>query len=353
MAAQLSWGILGAGAIAQKFASDLAGRSDARLTAVAARSQASARAFAQAFNVAHAEVGAAALAARPDVDLVYIATPNADHLASALACIEAGKPVLIEKPIAVTAEEAQTIATAAAERGVFCMEAMWMRFTPGVVRAKAMLEAGEIGDPLHLDARLFYPQAPDPTSRFYDPAQGGGVLLDLGVYPISLALHLFGEPLTVAGAPLQGLGAVEEQVALALGWSRKTATLACGFTAEADNAAVVVGTRGHLRLHRQFICPPFLTRVRTAGAPAAGSPRAGPQRQSVSRLAFAKRLLQPLDPRRHAYVPTPFAGFGLGYQVDEVHRSLRAGERESPLAPLRHSIAALEIIARVRAGAPL
>ncbi|MDB5447626.1 MAG: putative dehydrogenase [Phenylobacterium sp.] len=351
MAQPISWGILGAGAIAQKFASDLLDLRDARLTAVASRSEASAQAFATAFGVPHAHAGVAALSARPDIDAVYIATPNSDHLESALACIAAGKAVLIEKPIAVSADQARTIARAAAEKGVFCMEAMWMRFTPGVVRAKAMLEAGEIGQPLHLDARLFYPQAPDPTSRFYDPALGGGVLLDLGVYPVSLALHLFGRPSRVAGAAVSDGAAVEQQAAIALAWPDRTATLSCGFTGEADNAAVVVGAHGHLHLHRQFLCPPFLTRVRTAGPRAAGAGRGPPQRKAVSTLAFAKRLLQPLDVRRTAFTPTPFEGFGLGYQVAEAHRCLRAGEGESPVMPLAESIAVLEILEQVRGQA--
>jgi predicted dehydrogenase len=347
--ATISWGVVGAGAIAQRFASDLLRRSDARLTAVAARSEASARAFAGAFGVEAACAGVEALAARPDVDIVYIATPNSDHLPSALACIAAGKAVLIEKPIAVTADQARTIAHAAAEAGVFCMEAMWMRFTPGVLRARALIDAGAIGDPVHLDARLFYPQAADPASRFHDPALGGGALLDLGVYPVSLALNLFGRPDGVSGAALRTGGGVDQQAAMTLRWPGKTATLACGFTAEADNAAIVVGTRGHLQLHRQFICPPFLTRVRTDG-PAVQGERAAPQRQGVSRLAFAKRLLQPLDPRRVSFTPTPFEGFGLGHQVAEVHLRLAAGERESPVMPLADSIAALEILEQVAAG---
>jgi predicted dehydrogenase len=345
----VSWGVVGVGAIAQRFASDLLRRADARLTAVAARSEASAQAFASAFGVANAHVGAEALAARPDIDVVYIATPNADHMACALACIAAGKPVLIEKPIAVTADQARTIAAAAAEAGVFCMEAMWMRFTPGVARAKAMVAAGEIGEPLHLDARLFYPQHPDSNDRFHDPALGGGVLLDLGVYPVSLALHLFGRPESVAGRALRAGSAVERQAAMALAWPGRTATLACGFTGEADNAAVVVGTRGHLHLHRQFLCPPFLTRVRT-NAPAPAGPRPPPRRQGVGRLAGAKRLLQPLDPRRNAFIQTPFEGFGLGHQVGEVHRCLAAGARESPIMPLADSIAVLEVLAQVAAG---
>jgi predicted dehydrogenase len=345
----VSWGVVGAGAIAQRFASDLSRRPDARLTAVAARSEASAQAFAQAFGAPHAHIGAAALAARPDVDIVYIATPNADHLASALACIAGGKAVLIEKPIAVSSEQARTIAAAAAEARVFCMEAMWMRFTPGVVRAKAMIEAGEIGQPLHLDARLFYPQALDPTDRFHDLAQGGGVLLDLGVYPVSLALHLFGRPHSVAGRALRGGAAVERQAGMTLGWPDRIATLACGFTGEADNAAVVIGSRGYLHLHRQFLCPPFLTRVRTDG-PAAPGPRPPPRRQGPSRLAFAKRLLQPLDLRRVAFTPTPFEGFGLGHQVAEAQRCLAAGLLESPLMPLADSIAVLEVLEQIGAS---
>ncbi|WCS27713.1 Gfo/Idh/MocA family oxidoreductase [Methylobacterium sp. NMS14P] len=351
MAQTVSWGVLGTGTIAQRFVSDLLGRPDARLAAVGARSAGSAQAFAQAFTQASgpptAVAGVEALAARPDVDIVYIATPNSDHMASALACIEAGKSVLIEKPIALSGGQARRIAEAAQRKGVFCMEAMWMRFTPGVVRAKAMLEAGEIGDPLHLDARLFFPRSPPPPGRTDDPAEGG-VILDLGIYPVSLALHLFGAPAQVSGATVDRGGAATQQAALALAWPDKTATLSCGSTGEADNAAVIVGARGRIHLHRQFLCPPFLTRVRTAPAPAPAD-RAPPRRQAVGRLAFAKRLLQPLDFRRVALIPTPYRGFGLRHQIDEVHRCLRAGARESPTMPLADSVRALDILDRVRA----
>ncbi|MGU3466357.1 Gfo/Idh/MocA family protein [Methylobacterium sp. C33D] len=351
MAQTVSWGVLGTGMIAQRFVSDLLELPDARLAAVGARSVGSAHAFARAFaapsGAPAAVAGAEALAARPDVDVVYIATPNGDHMASALACIEAGKSVLIEKPIALSGGQARRIAEAARRKGVFCMEAMWMRFTPGVVRAKAMLEAGEIGTPLHLDARLFFPRSPPPDGRTDDPAEGG-VILDLGVYPVSLALHLFGAPSQVSGTILDRGGAATEQAALALAWPDRTATLSCGSTGEADNAAVVVGTRGRLHLHRQFLCPPFLTRVRTQPAPAPAD-RAAPRRQAVGRLAFAKRLLQPLDFRRVALIPTPYRGFGLRHQIDEVHRCLLAGERESPIMPLADSVRTLDILDQVRA----
>ena len=198
MAAQLSWGILGAGAIAQKFASDLAGRADARLTAVAARSQASARAFAQAFNVAHAEVGAAALAARPDVDLVYIATPNADHLASALACIDAGKPVLIEKPVCLNADDAAAVFGAAEAAGVFAMEAMWMRTNPLIRQAERLIADGAIGEVRSVRAEFGLGRSYDPAHRLYDLTSGGGALLDLGVYPATFAWLFLGKPAALA-----------------------------------------------------------------------------------------------------------------------------------------------------------
>ncbi|KAA0125872.1 gfo/Idh/MocA family oxidoreductase [Methylobacterium sp. P1-11] len=350
MARTISWGILGTGTIAQRFVSDLLGRPDARLAAVGARSPGSAEAFARAFGAPTAVVGVQALAARPDVDIVYIATPNSDHMDSALACIEAGKAVLIEKPIALSAAQARRIAEAAERKGVFCMEAMWMRFTPGVVRAKAMLEAGEIGDPLHLDARLFFPRPQPIAGQTHDPGEGG-VLLDLGVYPVSLALHLFGAPAQVSGTVLDRGGAHAQQAALALAWDDRSATLSCGSTGEADNAAVIIGARGRIHLHRQFLCPPFLTRVRTAPAPALAE-RAAPRRQSVGRFAFAKRLLQPLDVRRVALIPTPFAGFGLRHQIDEVHRCLGTGERESPIMPLADSARTLDILERIRPRRP-
>lgn len=271
MAQPVRWGILGTGAIAQKFASDLALVRDARLVAVASRTMARASAFAAAFAIPTALEGCEALARCADIDIIYIATPNSDHAAAALTCIAAKKAVLIEKPMATSVAEARQIAEAADAQGVFCMEAMWMRFTPGVVRAKAMIEAGAIGEVRHLQANLFYPQPYATDSRFFSAALGGGALLDLGVYPISLAIHLLGRPSTIAGSMVTTASGVDAQATAALGWDNKTAALSCGFTAEGDNSANVIGSQGHLRLHRQFLCPPFLTKTRTHG-PQADAP---------------------------------------------------------------------------------
>ena len=341
MPGAIRWGVYGAGAIAGRFASDLSRLSGGRLVAVASRSQASARAFATAYDAAAVEDLEALL--EPDlVDIVYVATPNFNHLKAALKCIEVGKSVLIEKPIATSSKDAELIADAARARGVFCMEAMWMRFTPGVVRAKALIDAGGIGELRHLSASLHYPQASSASDPLLSKAAPSS--LDLGVYPVSLAISLFGAPTAVSGVFIKGETDKDVQAAFSLGWDRQTASLSCGMLAEGDNRATIIGSAGVIELHRQFLSPPFLITRRTNPF-SPGEARANMiPKQRPARFANLRGLLQPVDMRRQQLQWTPAKGFGLSHEIEAVHGCLTRGEQESTIAPLQDSILTLQVI---------
>ena len=341
MAGAIRWGVYGAGAIAGRFASDLSRLSGGRLVAVASRSQASARSFATAYDTAVVETLEALL--QPDlVDIVYVATPNSNHLEAALKCIEAGKSVLIEKPIATSSRDAELIAAAARARGVFCMEAMWMRFTPGVVRAKALIAEGRIGALRHLSASLHYPQA----SNASDPllTQAAPSSLDLGVYPVSLAISLFGAPTSVSGVLIKGRTGEDAQAAFSLGWDCQTASLSCGLLAEGDNQATIIGSSGVIELHRQFLSPPFLITRRTNPFSPGGGRENTMTKQRPPRFTNLRRLLQSVDMRRQQLQWTPAQGFGLSHEIEAVHGCLTRGEQESAIAPLQDSILTLRVI---------
>ncbi len=189
----MNWGILGTGAIAAQFAEALARVPGARLTAVGSRDPARARAFGAPRGAGLVAADAADLARFAEVDVVYVATPNHRHEADALAVIAAGKSVLVEKPLA-------TDAGAARARGVFAMEGLWSLCLPAYREAFDRIARGEIGAFRGMSGSFCVPVAHDPASRFWDPAQGGGALLDRGIYLVALAFALFDDPRPVWAA---------------------------------------------------------------------------------------------------------------------------------------------------------
>ena len=190
----IRWGILGTGRVAGRFAQALRELDDARLLAAGSRRLATAEAFARHHGVERAYGSYAQLAADPDLDIVYVASPHALHREHSLLCLEAGRAVLCEKPFALNATEAREVIASARSRGLFCMEAMWTRFLPAMRRLTELVDAGAIGELRMVTAQLGFPSEPDPSSRLFDPALGGGALLDLGVYPLALASQLLGRP---------------------------------------------------------------------------------------------------------------------------------------------------------------
>src|SRR3954454_22072206 len=178
----LRWGILGPGEIAGDFADALARHTGQRIVAVGSRSRDRAAAFAAQHGIPRVHQGYESLVSDGEVDVVYVATPHSEHARNALTAIAAGKHVLVEKPLAVTADLARTIAAAADAAGVFAMEAMWTRFLPQTDVVAQLLERGDLGRPALAVADFAGGPVSAPGGRLLDPEQGGGALLDLGVY---------------------------------------------------------------------------------------------------------------------------------------------------------------------------
>ncbi|MFF9864165.1 Gfo/Idh/MocA family protein [Streptomyces sp. NPDC013953] len=317
MTGTVRWGVLATGGIAAAFTADLLRMPDAEVVAVASRSAASAKAFAERFGIPRAYGDWASLAADEDVDVVYVATPHAAHRAAAGLCLEAGRAVLCEKPFTLNAREAAELAGIARERGVFLMEAMWMYCSPVIRRLVELVRDGAIGEvrSVHADFGIAGPF--EAVHRLRDPAAGGGALLDLGVYPVSFAQLLLGEPDRVQADALLSPEGVDLNTGVLLGWdSGATALLSCSIESDTPLTASVSGTAGRVEFPRGFFNPEGFV-LHRAGR--------GPEEFTV---------------------PGPRDSFQ--HEAAEVMRCLRAGRTESPVVPLDGTLAVMRTLDAVR-----
>ncbi len=212
----IRWGIIGPGAIAASFAEGMRMVDAGVVVAVGSRSAERAEAFARRFGIERHYSSYEDLAADGDVDAVYVATPHSRHAADSILAIEGGKHVLCEKPFALNAAQVKDVVSAARSRNRFVMEAMWSRFLPSYRALSDVLAAGEIGEPLLVEADFGFRSPIDPAHRHFDLAQGGGALLDLGIYPVQLCFLVLGRPDAVVAHGRVGETGVDEQVAAVL-----------------------------------------------------------------------------------------------------------------------------------------
>ena len=341
------FGIIGTGRIAADFADDLAHAGNVSLHAVLSRTIEGAEAFQRAHGAKAAYANLEPFLNDPELNAVYVATPNSSHAEFALAAIRAGKPVLVEKPLAVNAREAEAIADASQRHGVAAMEAMWIRFLPGVKAAKAMIEAGAIGAVRHVQAELCYRQSFDARSRMFSAALGGGVSLDLGVYLVSLTQSLFGAPDSFSGSWKAAPTGVDSEARYRLAYPAFTADLAASFERDGANVFEIEGSTGVLRLEDPFIRAKSLRVLRGAAARSKLlRPAFGRATRSLTKLAA--RLPLPGQER----LRFPYAGHGLRFEAEAFAQAVRAGGPLMTGVPLADSVAALKIIGSVLAQPP-
>jgi predicted dehydrogenase len=341
-----SWGIVGTGTIARQFAADLRELPGARIGAVCSRSKSAGASFARATGALRSHNSLEAFLADPAIEAVYIATPNAIHAAQAIASLEAGKPVLVEKPIATSSRDAQAIADAAAQHGRFAMEAMWSRFLPAVQAARALLQEGAIGNVTGIEGELAYRQDERARSRFFDPALGGGASLDLGVYLLSLALYLLGAPTGVGGRWRAARTGVDMGAEYHLEFGAAKVALSCGFDRNGRNALTVFGTKGAIRLNAPFLKAQSLgvysEALRDLPLVGSGADVAGHAGKVLSRLPVPGRRV-----KRFA-----FPGGGLQFEAKAVMEAVRSGGVQSDVMPLAQSVEVLRMIETVLARPP-
>ncbi|MEZ4885560.1 MAG: Gfo/Idh/MocA family oxidoreductase [Chitinophagales bacterium] len=253
MSKTYNWGIIGLGRIAHQFAQGLSVLSNAKLYAVASRSQDKADEFAQQYGATKAYNTYEALASDPDVDVVYIATPHNLHCTNTLLCLDAKKAVLCEKPLAINAVEAAQMIQKAHEQQTFLMEAIWTRYLPFCQKMMELIEADVIGD-IHLVRADFGFYRPfDPDSRLFNPELAGGSLLDIGIYPLFLASLLLGFPTTIQAIAQMSETQIDQHCAMQLKYEKgQIASLFSSIQANTQNIAEIHGTKGIIRISPHF-----------------------------------------------------------------------------------------------------
>ncbi|UVW28524.1 Gfo/Idh/MocA family protein [Massilia sp. H6] len=317
MANAVRWGILGTGKIARAFATALADVPGAVLAAVASRSLDKAHAFAGEFGATASFGSYQELLDADDIDLVYVATPHPQHAENALMALRAGKGVLVEKPFTMNLREAGQVVALARSRGLFLMEAMWTRFLPAFDEVRRIIDSGEIGEVSQVVADFGFTATFGPEHRVFNPLLGGGALLDLGIYPLSIAAALLGPVAAVKAQAQMGATGVDVQTGFTLQHEGGgMSACSCSFLARTPCELTVSGTRGHVRMNTMF--------------------------------HRARSVTVTLDDGSTRTVDTPYLGNGYVHEVLEAQRCFLAGLTESPSMPLGETLALMGVMDEIR-----
>lgn len=317
----INWGIIAPGRIAHKFAQALRGTDGAVLHSVASRSLDRSHDFANTYGFKHVASDYADLLADPKVDVIYIASPHRFHAEQAIQCLNAGKAVICEKPMTVNLHDAQRVLQAAQDNQQFYMEAVWTRFMPVYQAIAEWVRQGIIGTVEAVQASFGIATEFDPSHRLYDPELAGGALLDLGIYPITLAqMALQSVPIDVQASASIGASGVDERTGMVLRYpSGAIATLNATVRANTSYDAWIFGSEGNIHIPR-FWC-------------------------AESATVYSPSSIEFNNPKTHAF---PHRINGYEGEIEEVHRCLRAGYLESPVLPWSESLAVIEIMDTIR-----
>lgn len=316
---KIRWGILGCGRIADKFASDLHLVKDAALMAVASRDGNKASEFARKHSAQLALHSYEALVTCEEVDVIYVATPHGFHHEHTLLCLNHKKAVLCEKAFALNSRQVNEMIDAARSNQVFLMEAFWTKFIPQYQKVVEIIKTGEMGKLKFIQADFGFRAPEPPAQRLYDPQLGGGSLLDIGIYPVFLAVSLLGRPLEVNAVMNPFPSGVDEQISVSLKFENgELAVLSSTFAADTPVEATIVGTKGYVRMNNRFHSP-------------------------VSTLEIVKDKMPPsqIEISREE-------GSGYQYEARHVSQCLREGLIESPVMSHSDSILLMETLDRIR-----
>ncbi|UDY34902.1 Gfo/Idh/MocA family protein [Dermatobacter hominis] len=314
--ARLRWGLAGPGGIAERFAAALAACDGGQLTVVASRDLRRARSFADAHGAPIAVGSHLELVGHPEVDVVYVALPNSHHAALTVECLDAGHHVVCEKPMATDATQVRAMTDAAERNGRFLMEGLWSRFLPAYRRISDELALGRIGRPVLVEGSVGFRAPFDSSHRWFDPALGGGALLDLGIYPLQLAELALGPIESVHAAGVVGSTGVDEVTTVLTRHAGGGAGVSISsLRIDLDWNAVIRGERGRIELAAPLHDPPRVRFIDAAGT---------------------------------EVVDGTYDGDGLRFEIDEVHRCISRGATESPTVRWSDSIALAEAMDEVR-----
>ena len=248
--AKYKWGILAPGTIAKKFAQGLSVIPDAIPYAVGSRDIQRAKDFASEFKFEKSYGSYEELSNDPDIDIIYVAVPHTLHKDAALMCLKKGKAVLCEKPMGINAAQIAEMTKCARENNVFLMEAAWNRFLPVTVKLRELLKSGAIGDVRLVYADFGFRANVDPEARLFAPALGGGSLLDVGVYNLSLCSMIFGkQPAAIHSHMNIGSTAVDEECAVMLQYEQgQSAFLFSALRLNTPWIAKIIGEDGRIEI---------------------------------------------------------------------------------------------------------
>lgn len=318
----LRWGILATGGIAAAFASDLR-TAGLDLAAVGSRSQQAAEAFAARFDVPRAHGSYEALAADPEIDIIYVSTPHPMHHANARLALEHGKHVLVEKAFTINRAEAEDLQQLAADKGLLVMEAMWTRYLPHMVRLREIIEEGTLGEIRAVMADHTQSLPTDPAHRLNAMELGGGALLDLGIYPVSFVWDVLGEPVAVqASARLIETGADAEVATVMTHAGGAISTTLSSSRAAGPNTASIVGTRARVEIDRVWYCPTSFRVVGPDGA-VLEEYRSEVEGRGMQYQAFAAEAAVAGDDVRGELLALPIAeSVAIMGTLDEIRRQI-------------------------------
>ena len=314
----IRWGILACGGIAEKFASDLVAHvSDGVVYAVASRDLMKARIFGTKHGAVKAFGSYQELADCQEVDVIYIATPHAQHYENTLRCLEAGKAVLCEKAFTINSLMLEKMVAKAREKNLFLMEAIWTRFHPSVAKVLEIIESGVIGNIVHIVADFGFKAPFDMNNRLFNPELTGGSLYDIGIYPLFISKLLLGNPKEIKAVATMAETGVDMNCAMSLTYENgATASLFSTVMAETDTVCTIYGTKGKIFMHGRFHETTGLT------------------------LSIKGEEPQTFENER--------LGFGYSYEAEEVQQCLRAGKTESDKLPLQFSLELMELLCKIR-----
>lgn len=314
---KIKWGIIGTGRIARAFVTALTAVSEAELYAVSSRSAEKGADFAKEYGFAHSYASYDDLLSDSNIDIVYIATPMASHYDNCISALTRGKNVFCEKSVTLNAEQLRGILTLAEKKKLFFCEAMWMKCRPTYIKMKEWLERGKVGDIRYIKADFsnFVPYNAD--DRLFRADCGGGALLDVTVYPLTLVHDLLGKPAEIQSAANLS-GGVDISESLILRYTNGAfASIESGFEIGLRNNAVISGTEGSIVFGDCFFCT-----------------------DNVSLYDKERRLVEQYN--------SPARVNGYEYEIEEVHRCLRSGQTDSSLIPQKGTLEVMEIMDSLR-----
>ncbi len=312
-----NWGIIGAGNIAGSFAEGLKLLPQARLKAVSSRSADRASAFAKKYNIPEWHDSWDAIVADPEVDIVYVATHHPFHFENTRSCLEAGKAVLCEKPFTMNRRELETLVQIAREKKVFLMEAIWTRFLPSIRRVLEIAESGELGKLTEIYADFGLRFEFDPGHRLFDPAKGGGALLDLGIYPVFISQLMAGPPEKIQASARFAPTGVDHSCNMIFEHAEKmVSSLNCTLISDAPTEANLLFEQGWIRMESWWLSPGPITIHRKG--------------RKSKRVSFRE------------------TGNGYQYEAAEVMQCLDDGRTESLSLPLDFSLDLMGTLDAVR-----